>query len=955
MKFGAREKELTGSEARLAAIFAVEPECVKVLDQSGRILQMNPAGLSILEASSAEQVIGRSVFDFIDAADQENFRRCFDSALCSDGFSCEFQVVTALGNRRRLESHMVRLGDVPQKVEIIAVTRDITRTVAAEKAMHESELRFRQLAEHIHDVFWLLDAATERVLYVSPRYETVWGRSGKLLDSPAGWFDTVYPEDRAKVAGCVELRRSTGRFDVEYRIVRPDGTIRWVHDRAYPIFDENGVLSRIAGVATDVTERKQAENKLAHLGRLHRFSSQINDAILHRTPTHALYLEACRIAVEDGLLRMAWVGMYDPESKELRPLCSAGYVEGYLDEFTISTVRMPEAGGPGARAFLTGKPAVTPEIAEDPNFVTKKEALERDYRSCAAFPIQTTTRKLGVFVLYSSEIDFFRTQELLLLERLANNLGFATENFEAEQERQRFEDELRASEERFRLLVENSNELIGEIGDSGEMHYISPNIRNILGYEPSDLQGTNAFALLHPEDLPAILRLFEGTDGRATYRCRHANGEWRWLESSGQRFVTSAGQRRVVVISRDVTERREAAAAQTAVEAKLRQAQKMEALGALAGGIAHDFNNVLAAIIGNVELAQMDMAPNDRNREPLEQVAKAANRAAELVRQILTFSRRKDQNRTLVEGGAIVMDLVKLLRPGLSSTIEIRTSIPADLPKMVADSNQIFQVLMNLATNAAYAMRQHGGVLEIKMSAVSVSEESVQQLPGLTPGSYIEVTVSDTGEGMLPEVIDRVFEPFFTTKPVGEGTGLGLSVVHGIVKSHEGAVFVESEAGRGTTFRIYLPAANQVMVTPASDRGFPSGGGELVLFVDDERSICRVAELLLHRIGYKARTFELPADALAEFKQNPQRYAAVMTDLTMPGMTGITLAQEIKKTAPQMPVILTTGFSGKLSNEGLEAYGADALLAKPFNLPELANCLSAVLGKAVGKMENSSD
>ncbi|MDB6038193.1 MAG: hypothetical protein JWM99_2034 [Verrucomicrobiales bacterium] len=929
---------------RFAAIFKAEPECVKILDDSARILQMNPAGLSILEAATPAEVIGRSIFDFIVPADHEQVRLCFSSALSSGGFGCKYEVLTLAGNQRWLESHMVVLRDGSSKIEVLAVTRDVTRMIEAEGRLRESEERFRQLAENVQEVFWMLDIASEKVLYVSAAYEKIWGRSCEsLIKEPVSWSECVHSEDRAMLQETLHRRQKSGFSDVEYRIIRPDGAVRWIHDRGFPIYNNTGVIYRLAGIATDITSRKLGENQLSRLQRLYRFSSRMNDAILHHRPPPELFREACQIAVEDALLEMSWVGLFNTETAELKPVAAAGRIDGYLTDFTIPVDTYPKGHGPAGRAFRTGCPAVTNNIQEDATFVTKEAALKRGYRSCAAFPIVVSGKKTGVLVFYASQIDVFQAEEIQLLQRLAENLGFAVEAGEKEAEKSRIESALAESEERFRLLVENSTDLIAEIGVGGKFHYASPNFKTVLGHDPFQLLKRNTLDLIHPDDADDVRKFFAGPGGSATHRYLHQNGSWRWLETSARRFRTSSGEDRAVVILRDVTERRERAAAQALAETRLRQSQKMEALGTLAGGIAHDFNNILALIFGNIELASMDQPPGARSQERLDGAMKAANRAADLVRQILTFSRRKDPERKALDVSQVVLEVVKLLRAGLPSTIEIRTTIPDSLPQILADSSQIYQVMMNLATNASHAMRQCGGVLDVGLSSETVESGSILTIPGLAPGRYLKITVTDSGEGMLPEVVDRVFEPFFTTKPIGEGTGLGLSVVHGIIKAHDGAIFVQSQLGHGSTFELYFPAV-KTGPTLAPVGSNPGGGnGEVVLFIDDEPSICRIVEGLLRKNGYDPVVFDSPIEALQEFQVNPARFAAVVTDLTMPKMTGLTVAQEIKRVAPNIPVILVTGFAGNLPVEDLSAVGVKELLPKPFTQQALMNCLKKAI------------
>jgi nitrogen-specific signal transduction histidine kinase/CheY-like chemotaxis protein len=379
------------------------------------------------------------------------------------------------------------------------------------------------------------------------------------------------------------------------------------------------------------------------------------------------------------------------------------------------------------------------------------------------------------------------------------------------------------------------------------------------------------------------------------------------------------------------------------VETRVQQAQKMEALGTLAGGIAHDFNNILAAIIGYAELARLTIPTDNPAYEAVTETLRASARATDLVRQILTFSRQQEHERKVIPVTPIVREVSKLLRAALPASIEIQTIIGPGLPNILADASQVHQVLMNLGANGAHAMRKHGGVLEIVVGRVVTTDATARANIGLNPGTYVRLVVRDTGEGMSPEIMQRMFEPFFTTKPAGQGTGLGLSVVHGIVKAHDGAISVTSKAGMGSSFEIYLPAVEDGALNGANPCEIPMGNGEKVLYVDDEEALCRLVEHSLTRCGYYGVTRTDPVEALRLFIKDPSAFAAVVTDFTMPKMSGLELATEIRKIAPGMPVIITTGFTASLDVDAFKLSGVDDVLAKPFTMQRLAECLSRVV------------
>ena len=387
---------------------------------------------------------------------------------------------------------------------------------------------------------------------------------------------------------------------------------------------------------------------------------------------------------------------------------------------------------------------------------------------------------------------------------------------------------------------------------------------------------------------------------------------------------------------RDITERRR-------LEAQFRQAQKMESIGMLAGGIAHDFNNILSAILGNLGLARMDANDDPGMLEHLENIGQAARRATDLVNQILTFSRQHKQEREPVKLNHVVVEALKLLRASVPSTIRIQTAL-ADTPTVLANATAIHQVIINLGTNAWHAMRDQPGCLKVEMEAMEVDADFAAARPALHPGRYVRVALSDTGHGMDAATIERIFDPFFTTKPVGEGTGLGLAVVQGIMKSHDGCITVYSEPGQGATFNLYFPVFEaDPPPTESGPQPVPPGRGEHILFVDDEPALVRVGQKILERLGYVVTTKTNPAEAVAAVREHPGAFQLVVTDLTMPGMDGLRLGAQLLQIEPGLGVILTTGFCGVITNETARELGFRGLLVKPTTARLLAETVHRAL------------
>ena len=379
-------------------------------------------------------------------------------------------------------------------------------------------------------------------------------------------------------------------------------------------------------------------------------------------------------------------------------------------------------------------------------------------------------------------------------------------------------------------------------------------------------------------------------------------------------------------------------------EKQLQQVMKLQAIGTLAGGIAHDFNNILFPIVGYTELTMDDIPEDSQARQNLEEILKATNRAKELVQQILTFSRQSCQERKPLKVQYLIKEAFKLLRATIPSSIEIDCDIDESYGPIKGDPTQVHQIIMNLCTNAYHAMQETGGKLEVKLNEINVSYEQSMQRVGMKVGRHIELTVKDSGHGMDPQVMDRIFEPYYTTKEQGKGTGLGLSVIHGIVKNHGGDITVRSQPGKGSTFKVYLPVIDEFEEEiETSEPSTEINGSERILLVDDEKQIIDIEQQILERLGYRVTPKTDSEEALEEFAAQPDRFDLVITDMTMPKMTGDQLARRMMDIKPQIPVILCTGFNEAITEEKAMAMGIDKFVMKPIVKDDLATTIRTVL------------
>jgi PAS domain S-box-containing protein len=510
-------------------------------------------------------------------------------------------------------------------------------------------------------------------------------------------------------------------------------------------------------------------------------------------------------------------------------------------------------------------------------------------------------------------------------------------------ERKRAEAALRESEERYRLIAENTNELIALFDADWRYVYASPSYRQMLGYDPAAVIGTAAPDYIHPDDLASLVglrfRLTPADHLQATLRFQHANGAWHWLEASIAQ-LSWQGNTYTLSVARDVTERR-------SLEQQLIQAQKMETIGRLAGGVAHDFNNLLTTIAGYADLVIDDLPPEHAARDDLEELRKATDRAANLTRQLLTFARKQKIEPRVFSLNQLIGDLRKLIGRLAGDQIERIFRLDPQLWSVRADPGQIEQVLINLIVNARDAM-PHGGLLTIETSNYTIDRAYATSHIGLAPGDYVLLTVSDTGVGMSAAVLEHVFEPFFTTKELGKGTGLGLATCYGIIQQHGGAIVPNSQPGQGTAMQVYLPQSNAE--APLLDLPSPSvypRGHERILLVEDEEPVRTLAARVLRSQGYQVTEAIDGMDALSIVSAAPAaQFELLVTDMMMPQIDGRALAAQIAARYPQIKILMISGYDADAALSGPHDRPEADFLAKPFSPASLARKVREVLDGA---------
>ncbi|HEX4825131.1 MAG TPA: PAS domain S-box protein [Candidatus Polarisedimenticolaceae bacterium] len=784
------DEALRLSEERYRRLVDMSPDAVFIV-QGGLVRFVNPAALKLLGITHEERVIGRLVFDLFHPDDHPALMARYQEVIQGarePGF-IERRYRRPDGSTIDIEVAATLYPD-PDGASVQFIVRDVTDRKRALEALRQSEEQFRQIAETIDEVFWSTSADKNRMVYVSPAYEKIWGRPcAELYANPRQWLVGVHPDDRDAVIHAALTKQADGKYDEEYRIIRPDGSIRWVRDRAFPLRDDAGEIYRIVGLAEDISDRKRVGDELRAL------SEQLEARVVERT----------------AQLREANESLRKAEARQ--------------------------------RALLNAIPDLVFRVRRD-----------------------------GTYLDFSAPSGAEATM---------------------------------------------SDRLIGSNIGSSDL--------------PPAVRATLLDGIARAVDTGTPVALEYTVDGDADARTFEA------------RLVRS-GPEEVVATVRDITRRREAEAQRERLEQQLRQSQKMEAIGTLAGGIAHDFNNILTAIIGYTELLRNQLRGQMGVEERLAEISRAGARAKDLVSQILTFSRRQDHTRAPTAMAPAIDEALRLLRAAIPASIEIDWAIDHDLPPVLADATQIHQIVMNLAANAAAAMGNGPGKLRVVCASVTLDDDAARLHPDLRPGEWVRLDVQDTGCGIPPEMLDRIFDPFFTTKGPGEGTGLGLSVVHGIVKAHDGAVLVESEPGVGTAFHIYFPALETRHSAPARPGPQAAGGrGEHILYVDDEPSLVELLKAQLEMLGYRVTACESSVEALATFKAAPLDFDVLITDLTMPGMSGAELAEAALKIRPNLPVVVATGYGHVMGENKARALGLRRVLNKPFSMAVLDEAIQEAL------------
>ncbi len=791
---------------------------------------------------------------------------------------------------------------------IALLMRQLARLSKVRDSLNASHERFALAVAGSNDGIWDWDQRTEKVFASA--------RARELLGLPPGpdtvkseeYFSSLqfHPDDAKRRISTLQdhLAGRTPLYEGEYRVRDADGRYRWVLIRGMCTRDAAGQPLRMAGSVSDIDAQKRAEE--------------------------ALRLSEERYATAmTGSNEGHWV--WDIGTDELFASPMFKEIFGLAADEAVTT---RSAFLQRVRFHSTDREALQRRV--DDHLAGRTPRFEHEYR----------------ILLPDGTARWIQSRGQVFRDANGQPVRMAGASIDIT-ERKRADEALQQSEQRYQLAIAGVNQGVWDWDLASDMVFMSARAQELLGREPGPQVRPRhewiAHWEYHPEDRIRVRQALSAyLHGKTPtfeveYRMRHASGEWRWYHDRGLALCNEEGQPyRMAGSIEDVTDRKEAEAQRDRLESQLRQAQKLEAMGTLAGGVAHDFNNILAAILGYGEMAQKGAAEGTSQRRYIDAAMSAGMRAKALVERILAFSRSGMGERVQVHVQTVVAEVLDIVEGSLPAGVALERSLAAGDAAVLGDPTQLHQVVMNLCSNAVQAIEGKGRVT-VSIDTILLTEPRLVTTCSLPRGNYVRLRIADTGTGVDPQVIDRIFDPFFTTKSVGVGTGLGLSLVHGIVTDLGGGIEVENRPGSGAAFTVYVPRQGDVAAPTIVEESPGAGSGETIMLVDDETALVRLGEEMMAELGYEPVGFASSVAALESFRDAPDRFDAVLSDEAMPGLTGSELAEEIHRIRPDIPIVLMSGFtSAALATRARDA-GVIEVLAKPLVARDIARCLANAL------------
>jgi len=882
-----------------------------------------------------------------------------------------------------------------------------TRRLAA------SESRFLLLAENITDVFWIASPDLQKMYYISPGYQRIWGRSPEdLYVNPHQWAEAILPEDRDRVLTVfATLMQSQPSVSIEYRIARPDGSVRWVNDRGFQVRDAAGLLIRLTGIVADITERKQVE--IASL-RLAAIVESSDDAIIGKDlnsivtswnrGAEKIFGYTAREMVGSSIMKLIPEDRRDEENQILGKIKVGESVEHFetlrqTKDGRLITVSVTASPIKDASGKPIGVSKVARDITERKQAEQARLALEERYRALFEYAPDgiviadpeshyidansSICRMLGytrdeLIGLHASDIvvhseiqqiepalkiikskaDYHREWQF----RRKDSSVFAAEVIAAAMPDGNLLGMIRDITDRKRdqeqiaeqaALLEKARDAILVCDLRGTVLFWNNGAEQIYGWTRQETMGRNIVEFLYADSKKfkefneLILR-----QGEWSGELQHFTRDKREISVESRMTLIRDNEglpKSVLAINTDITDRK-------SIEAQLMRAQRMESIGTLAGGIAHDLNNILSPIILSIGVLKA-ISDQPQAGRMLEIIETSAKRGSDIVRQVLSFARGVESQKTLVQPKHLLKDLENIIKDTFPKDIRLQFSAPSEAWTILGDPTQMQQILLNLCVNARDAM-PNGGNLTVAVENSLLDEQYATMHIEAKPGRYVIISITDSGSGIPREHLDKIFMPFFTTKDLNKGTGLGLSTVMAIVKSHDGFVNVYSEPGKGSTFKVYLPA---MVISPeareqaSAKASLPRGNGEMVLVVDDEPSILTVTNQTLQAFGYRVLTATDGADAVAVYVQHKNEIAVIFTDMMMPVMDGAAVIHALKRINPGVKIIAASGLNAYGGLVNASGAGIKHFLTKPYTAETLLTALRTILDESLTEVNSALD
>lgn len=882
-----KARELRLSEARLRAVIDAEPECVKTVSAEGHILEINPAGLRLFEVESNREIQGRHIGDFIHPEDRPAYLELHHKSAAGGSGHLQFRVIGMKGTERWMETHSVSLKDGEAAPgSVLSVTRDITDQRRAEAAMRLQASMLDQIGQAV-----IATDLSGKVIYANRFAGELFGWLSLAEMGGTDILEVTVPQTSRADAQQIMAGLERGeKWSGEFICRRRNGTEFEALVTSAPLLDNNGKLLGITAIYSDITDRKRVEATLRQ-----------SEADL------------------ENAQRIAHVGSWkwDVTSEEM---------ESSAEVYRIFGIR------PGERALNCARlmRAVHPE---DLHLVEQAFADALAGRGRYSIDHRVVHPNGTQRVVHGeAEVIFDESGKPLKVVGTVQDVTA----------RKAIEAELRESAERIgeqAALLDLAHDAIMVRSMEDRILYWNHGAQKLYGWNAQEVLGKEASGFLHNDDPFAVnssrTALLE--TGEWTGECKHLrkNGGTVTVRSRWSLVRDERGEpKSILIINTDITEQKK-------IEAQFLRAQRLESIGTLASGVAHDLNNVLSPILMSAPLLHTDLDAELREKI-ITTIEQSAERGAQIVKQVLTFARGVEGERVLIDPSHLLKEMVQIAEQTFPKSIRVTSRYPEDLWLVEADPTQFHQILLNLSVNARDAM-PNGGTLQLAAENFEVDEHYASMMPGAEPGVYVLITATDNGLGIPSEIVDKIFDPFFTTKDLGVGSGLGLSTVLGIVKSHGGFLAVESEPGTGSTFKVFLPAISGTATLAAETETAPEGKGETILVVDDEPAILAAAKLILERQNYRVLGANDGPEALAVFAQEMSKIDVVMTDLMMPFMDGVAVVRSMKKMKPDVRIIASTGLDERTRLSELQGLGVNASLPKPYNRAKLLETLRAVV------------